>query len=88
MPDRVLCLAGRCVLLLGDGFALACHVLGHLLLVGIRDQVNRYEVNGGHHEYVEGYLERGARRLKQPDHDDRCESSGENRSPLVAQRSS
>src|SRR5215213_5499234 len=67
MPDRALCLAGRCVVLLGDGYALARHVLGHLVLVGLRDQVNRYEGNGGHHEYVEGYRERGARRLKQPD---------------------
>src|SRR5215203_1197747 len=88
IPDRELCLAGRCVSLSGDGFALACHVLGHLVLVGIRDQVNRYEGYGGHREYVEGYRERCARRLKQPDHDDGRESSGENRRPLVAQRSS
>jgi hypothetical protein len=55
IPDRELCLAGRCVPLPGDGSALACHVLGHLVLVGLRDQVNRYEGYGGHREYVEGY---------------------------------
>src|SRR5215210_249841 len=88
IPDRELCLAGRCAPLLGDGSALACHVLGHLILVGLRNQVNRYEGYSGHHEYVDGYREVGARRLKQPDHDDWRESSGENRRPLVAQRSS
>jgi hypothetical protein len=41
IPDRELCLAGRCAPLPGDGFALACHVLGHLVLVGVRDQVYR-----------------------------------------------
>src|SRR5918993_215863 len=57
IPDRELCLAGRCAPLPGDGFALACHVLGHLVLVGVRDQVYRYEGYGGHREYVEGYRE-------------------------------
>src|SRR5215210_8101194 len=55
IPDRELCLAGRCVPLPGDGSALACHVLGHLVLGGLRDQVNRYEGYGGHRDYVEGY---------------------------------
>jgi hypothetical protein len=53
--DRELCLAGRCAP--GDGFALACHVLGHLVLVDIRDQVYRYEGYGRHRETVEGYRE-------------------------------
>src|SRR5215211_1560777 len=86
IPDREFCLAGSCAPPPGGGFALACHVLGHLVLVGLRDQVNRYEGDGGHREYVEGYRERGARRLEQPDQDDRRESSGENRPSPAAQR--
>src|SRR5215208_2570771 len=67
---------------------LPCLIAGHLVLVGLRDQVDRDEGDGGHEEHVEGDRERGARRLQQPDHDYGGEAPSEDRSALVANRSS
>src|SRR5215204_3795323 len=68
-------------------FSLPYLIPGHLVFVGLRDQVDRHEGDDGHREDVEGDRQRRARGFQQPDHNDRREATRKDRRALVADRS-